>query len=225
MNEQPAFKNGNASGPNGGGGQNGQNGGGFASLTAGIMARKGEASPAPAHLDGVSLHTHGVARQPDVPRPPVYHEPDPEPVLAPVGPVEPVAQVEEPEREPVEAREGPPEPALEPVMEPELKEDEKPFSTPELRKKAHRKATLSSGDCCELPLPTAVTQTLPQGAKARVITRLDPERVRKLKILAARMGTSNQKVMLAALDHYLEYACEVMAAECPCLARSMANKD
>ncbi len=74
-----------------------------------------------------------------------------------------------------------------------------------------------------MPLPRAVTEPLPEGAKATVRTRLDPERVRKLKILAARMGTTNQKVMLAALDHYIDYACEVLAAECPCLARSMSE--
>ena len=29
----------------------------FASLTAGLLARKGEASPASAHLDGMSIHS------------------------------------------------------------------------------------------------------------------------------------------------------------------------
>jgi hypothetical protein len=39
------------------------------------------------------------------------------------------------------------------------------------------------------------------------------------------METTNQKVLLAALDHYLAYACDVLASECPCLARSFRGED
>jgi len=165
----------------------------FASLTAGLLARKGEASPASAHLDGVSIHSHGVDLEP-------LEELAGEPAPAP-------------------AQESSPAPVAElRAYQP------KPPKTPdpeEQRRRASARASEAVAGCCDLDLPKAVVEHMPEGPRSTVTTRLDPERVRKLKILAARMGTSNQKVMLAALDHYLEYACEVLAAECPCLARSI----
>ncbi len=149
----------------------------FASLTAGLMARKGEAAPASAHLDGIALHSHGVV-------------------------AEPLSDMERDLSDPQEPRAA---------------------TVQQLRRRALRRATVAAGDCCEMPLPRAVTEPLPEGHKSTVTNRLDPERVRKLKILAARMGTTNQKVMLAALDYYLDYACDVLAGECPCLARSLAE--
>ena len=203
MSEQSASRNDHESqfGKLNGGGSKG---GMFASLTGGIMARKGEAAPAPAHLDGVSIHSHGVVREQELSRPELnYNEPpaqsEPAAVVAPVA------------REP------------EPVQS--LDQGPNRLTAKEARRRAIRRANLAGGDCCELPLPDAVTQVLPGGPRATVTTRLDPERVRKLKILAARMGTSNQKIMLAALDHYLEFVSEELAATCPCLARSMSTKD
>ncbi len=175
MNGQPEMKNNQPVASQEKSGKNVQSM--FASLTAGLMARKGEAAPAPAHLDGVAIHSHGVAREPlSVAERDLSHTQEPAPV-----------------------------------------------THNQLRRRATRRATVATGDCCELPLPRAMTEPLPEGHKSTVTTRLDPERVRKLKILAARMGATNQKVMLAALDHYLDYACEVLASECPCLARSMAE--
>ncbi len=174
MSGQPEMKNGQEKES-----KNGQSV--FASLTAGLMARKGEAAPAPAHLDGVPIHSHGVAR---------------EPTHSAVPDFLPPRDMSHPDEPTAAARQA-------------------------QRHHAIRRATVGMGDCCELSLPAAVLEPLPAGHKSTVTTRLDPERVRKLKILAARMGTSNQKVMLAALDYYLDYACEVLAAECPCLARSL----
>jgi len=187
----------------------------FASLTAGLMARKGEASPAPAHLDGVSIHSHGVARVPETEQEQSlaqpareqlftgnpYHQPVPRPDAL-FGKVHLPTRAREQQRPSVD--------------EPQVVVDEEAQ-----RHRAERRATTSTGDCCALALPFAVTETLPPGPYAKVVTRLDKERVRKLKILAARMETTNQKVLLAALDHYLDYACDVLARECPCLARSM----
>jgi len=182
----------------------------FASLTAGLMARKGEAVPAPAHLDGVALHSHGVAR-------------------------EPLSVADQQIEQPAQAPLFPPVPSNDDVGEPpqygshhvacEVHYEDAPEAIPEevLRERAARRATANQGDCCALPLPPAVTETLPPGPYAKVTTRLDKERVRKLKIIAARMGASNQKVLLAALDHYLDYAVEVLASECPCLARSFTD--
>ena len=216
----------------------------FASLTAGLMARKGEAVPAPAHLDGVSIHSHGVARQPQsiaeqelsqTTAAPLFENAAPEPAPKP-------APVERPQapygtrhvpRVPQGTVEPAPQPEPEPTprFEPEAHEAtaaprplaDEPVPPPVeiLQRRAERLATVGTGDCCALPLPAAVTETLPAGPYAKVTTRLDRERVRKLKILAARMETTNQKVLLAALDHYLDYACDVLASECPCLARSL----
>jgi len=174
----------------------------FASLTGGIMARKGEAAPAPAHLDGVSIHSHGVVREHEIERP-SFEQPDP---VTPPAPV---------------ARE-----AYVPEVEVEAETEVLPgrMAAKEARRRAVRRANLAGGDCCEISLPKAVTSILPEGPKSTVTTRIDMERVRKLKILAARMGTTNQKIMLAALDHYLEFVGEELAAECPCLARSMADR-
>jgi len=173
----------------------------FASLTGGIMARKGEAAPAPAHLDGVSIHSHGVVRDQDIERP-SFEEPRPA------------------DYQPAAPRE-----AYVPEDEPRPVEEVRPgrMAAKEARRRAVRRANLAGGDCCEIPLPKAVTSVLPEGPKSTVTTRIDMERVRKLKILAARMGTTNQKIMLAALDHYLEFVGEELAVECPCLARSMAD--
>lgn len=169
----------------------------FASLTAGLLARKGEAAPASAHLDGVSIHSHGVDLS--VPQ---QQLPDPAPLPLPEPSDESRAEV----------RNFRPEPPKEPDHD-------------ELRRRAQARAAEAVAGCCELELPEAVVENMPEGPRSTVTTRLDPERVRKLKILAARMGTSNQKVMLAALDHYLEYACDVLAAECPCLARSIKGEE
>lgn len=214
----------------------------FASLTAGLMARKGEAVPAPAHLDGVSIHSHGVARQPQsvaeqelsqTAAAPQFANaaPEPAPVERPQAPygTRHVPRVPQVATEPAPQSEPQPEPA--PRFEPVLRETtaaprplvDEPVPPPAeiLQRRAERLATVGTGDCCALPLPAAVTETLPPGPYAKVTTRLDRERVRKLKILAARMETTNQKILLAALDHYLNYACDVLATECPCLARSL----
>lgn len=206
MTEQSAVRNGHKSKRANGSGKSGTM---FASLTGGIMARKGEAAPAPAHLDGVSIHSHGVVREQELSRPELSYD-DPRIVYS--------------EQEPVQAREQEPDPGPDSVLDTESIETRpNRLSAKEARRRAIRRANLAGGDCCELPLPPAITQVLPDGPRSTVTTRLDPERVRKLKIVAARMGTSNQKVMLAALDHYLDFVSEELAAECPCLARSMAK--
>jgi hypothetical protein len=217
---------------------NGQ-GGSFASLTAGLMARKGEAVPAPAHLDGVSIHSHGVAREPQSVAEQnlaatIREQLISGAALQPQPAADPAPTFVEPQSsEPVEAFQAPQTPqspeaprSFKSPVSPEqgersFEDQPAPVSEDVLRERAARRATAATGDCCALPLPTAVTEPLPPGPYAKVTTRLDKERVRKLKIIAARMGTSNQKVLLAALDHYLDYACDVLASECPCLARSM----
>ncbi len=177
----------------------------FASLTAGLMARKGEAMPAPAHLDGVSIHSHGVVAQPMTAADQQLALPAQQP-LFPAG--LPSAMHTS---------------AAPPLTLPQASEFDS--GDAELRRRARRHATEANGDCCDLPLPRAVVETLPEGPYSKVTSRLDPERVRKLKILAARMSTTNQKVMLAALDYYLDFATEVLAKECPCIARSIAGED
>jgi len=210
----------------------------FASLTAGLMARKGEASPAPAHLDGVSIHSHGVEREPltyadrqytQAPHERLFQPPRPVSSLNELqGPPTPAPSPEPTVPQPQEAEavaEPAPEPVTEPVQARGVPAPDEPEPVPEevLKARAARLATVSQGDCCALPMPPAVTETLPPGPYAKVTTRLDRERVRKLKIIAARMETTNQKVLLAALDHYLDYACNVLASECPCLARSLKD--
>jgi len=209
----------------------------FASLTAGLMARKGEAAPAPAHLDGVSIHSHGVAREPQSVAEQSLSQIVRE-ALFPGGAAAAAQAMEEHLRAlsssaSFSGSDTPSQPLFGkvPAQARDLPEGERPEDleltpVPEevLLKRANRKATVSTGDCCALPMPRAVTEKLPEGPYAKVSTRLDRERVRKLKILAARMETTNQKVMLAALDHYLDYACDVLASECPCLARSLNEK-
>jgi len=209
----------------------------FASLTAGLMARKGEAAPAPAHLDGVSIHSHGVAREPQSVAEQGLSQTARE-ELFPGGATAAAQAMEEHLRTLASSMSHPvpdasPQPPVgnAPAQARDLPagdrpEDMEPTPVPEevLLKRANRKATISTGDCCALPMPRAVMEKLPEGPYAKVTTRLDRERVRKLKILAARMETTNQKVLLAALDHYLDYACDVLASECPCLARSLNEK-
>ncbi len=150
----------------------------FASLTAGLLARKGEAHPASAHLDGVSLHAKSAGE------------------LTPVEVQVPPA----PEPHPAAAQ-------------------------AELAKSAvSAEAHLGRDGCCAWSLPPSVMEPLPPGQRHSVGLRVDDERLRRVKILAARAGASNQKVILAALDHYLAHMSETLATECPCLARSMTAK-
>lgn len=134
----------------------------FASLTAGLLARKGEAHPAPAHLDGVSLHAKRAEEY------------------------ESAQEVSN--------------------VVPAPKQDVAPDG------------------CCNWSLPDKAMEPLPPGQRHSMGLRLDDERLRRVKILAARAGASNQKVMLAALDHYLTHMSQTLAAECPCLARSIGTK-
>lgn len=241
----------------------------FASLTAGLMARKGEAVPAPAHLDGVSIHSHGVQREPQSvadrnlaatireqlmhgklgggspegynPEPTLMPEPTAErsqelasdPASEPDPNVEQFSAPQAPKAPEADAAPALFQPGAAPVHKarkapreepPHVEEPEEALPEEVLRSRATRRATTAMGDCCALPLPAAVTETLPPGPYAKVTTRLDRERVRQLKLLAARMETTNQKVMLAALDYYLDFARTVLAKECPCLSKSL-NED
>ncbi len=148
----------------------------FASLTAGLLARKGEAHPAPAHLDGVSFHAKSAEEF-----------------------ASEAAEAASDARAAGQKKDGQPDKAAPPVA-----------------KAAH--------GCCAWTLPESALVPLPPGQRHSMGLRLDDERLRKVKILAARAGVSNQKVMLAALDDYLSHMTETLAAECPCLARSMLNR-
>lgn len=178
----------------------------FASLTAGLLARKGEAHPAPAHLDGVSLHAHGTPEFAKASQ--TATAPSDPPVPAPAAqPTRPHAL---PSRQVKGAGQGDtlPHPngkALRgqaPAPRPEGAEDE---------------------GCCKWSLPDSAMKPLPPGQRHSVGLRIDDERLHKVKILAARAGSSNQKVLLAALDHYLEATIAQLSRECPCLARSFQD--
>jgi hypothetical protein len=55
-------------------------------------------------------------------------------------------------------------------------------------------------------------------APVRVSVKLDRARRQHLQLAAAKLGVSNQDLMLAALDHYLRSEVPAQIAEpCPCL--------
>ncbi|MEA2998206.1 MAG: hypothetical protein QOH04_2768 [Sphingomonadales bacterium] len=164
----------------------------FASLSSGLLARKGGAKPAmrPQGFGsfGGSLEDLGWN---DMGTHETYeHVPTPIDALTPCRP----APVEaEPEAEP-EAYEPPP------VVEQQraLKKSFEPAPAPEPAPRA---------EVVALPRPRA----LPGKAKAAFTLRLDPDRHLKLRLACALNGRSAQQLVTEALDEYLASRPEVEA--------------
>jgi hypothetical protein len=192
----------------------------FASLSSGLLARKGSAKPAmrPQGFGsfGGSLEDlgwddmgHGPASVHDIHE---IHEHVPSSIEAltpaPGGraPAEPPAIVGQ-QRE-LEARLAPPGPEPEIVPEP----DNAPEPEPGTAAEAYGEPVPEP-----VPEPEAEIVTLPRArtapakAKAAFTLRLDPERHLKLRLACALSRRSAQQLVTEALDHFLETLPEVEA--------------
>ncbi len=75
----------------------------------------------------------------------------------------------------------------------------------------------SSGSTINLAPPRPRRERDPN-APVRVSVKLDRARRQHLQLAAAKLGISNQDLLLAALDHYLRSEVPAQIAEpCPCL--------
>jgi hypothetical protein len=172
----------------------------FASLSSGLLARKGGAKPAmrPQGFGsfGGSLEDLGWN---DMGQHETYeHVPTPIDALTPCRPA-PVEAEHEPEPE---ACEPPPiveqQRALKKSFEPAPAPDPEPAPAPKAQPKA---------EVVSLPRPRA----LPGKAKAAFTLRLDPDRHLKLRLACALNGRSAQQLVTEALDEYLAARPEVGA--------------
>ena len=187
----------------------------FASLSSGLLARKGAAKPAmrPQGFGsfGSSLEDlgwndmghapgslHDIHEAHDLPE----HVPSSIEALTPApggrAPAEPPAVVEQ-QRE-LEARMAPAEPEPEPEFEPEPELEPEivavePEPEPEPVRKAPRKAEV-------VVLPRS--RALAARAKAAFTLRLDPERHLKLRLACALSRRSAQQLVTEALDDFLD---------------------
>jgi predicted DNA-binding protein len=73
-------------------------------------------------------------------------------------------------------------------------------------------------------LPRRARTEAPAGAEtARVTLRLPMARRLRLRLAAAHLGRSNQALMLAAIDHYIDNVLPLlMAGRCACLEQGRA---
>ena len=187
----------------------------FASLSSGLLARKGAAKPAMRPLGfgsfGSSLEDlgwndmghapgafHDIGEAHELPE----HVPSSIEALTPApggrAPAEPPA-VHEQQRE-LEARLAQPEPEPESEPEPEARVEAEPKAVPvrEMKKQAQIVA---------LPRSRAVAAR----AKAAFTLRLDPERHLKLRLACALSRRSAQQLVTEALDDFLDSLPEVEA--------------
>ncbi|HEX8481016.1 MAG TPA: hypothetical protein VF650_03850 [Allosphingosinicella sp.] len=188
----------------------------FASLSSGLLARKGAAKPAmrPQGFGsfGSSLedlgwndmgHAPGALHDVNEAHAPLEHVPSSIEALTPApggrAPSEPPAVVEQ--RRELEARLTRPEPEPEPVPEAEP-ETAEPEARPESR-------------VVKLPRSRAKAPARPSAApvraKAAFTLRLDPERHLKLRLACALSRRSAQQLVTEALDNFLDSRPELEA--------------
>ncbi len=206
----------------------------YASLTAGLLARKGEAEPA-----AVDLANHGVNRPPE------------EEVKGEVA-AEETGDSRKPPLSTVAARRIPQ--LMDPIWEKKhhkareetLAEEPFPDSVHELEDADIRKrvemirAELNKGSVVEAqpkdeplkkaapvqsqPVCDTLKKTKTQANKrtkkisrAAVTMRLDPERYLAMKLVGAKLSRTNQSILLDALDMYMKALTENELNECNCL--------
>jgi hypothetical protein len=179
----------------------------FASLSSGLLARKGGAKPAmrPQSFGNFGGNLEDLGWN-DMGGHTSFHDHVPTPIdaLTPSGaaPRSPAPQPEpvvlEQQRE-IETRFTAPEPAPEP--EPEAVAAPVPEPVPAPAPRPRRARTARSGEVVELPRPRSGQQAK---AKAAFTLRLDPERHLKLRLACALTRRSAQMLVTEALDEFLD---------------------
>lgn len=165
----------------------------YASLHAGLLARKGEASPAiPSSFSGASY----------------VDAPSPEHPPAPARPA-PTSLDSEPRRSLLQRRdiEAPdaPQPLLARKPVPPLEPASPPAPDPE------------GQGCCgaQLDLPDDPHAGVDRAARAQF--RLTNEQKRRLRTVAVQMNWPQQRILSDALDDWLDRLCEGEMSSCACL--------
>ncbi|WP_297732683.1 hypothetical protein [uncultured Maricaulis sp.] len=173
----------------------------YASLHAGLLARKGEASPAiPSPLGQVSYTDLPQRRDIDPPRP------------------ENLAREDDDTRSSLIARKtaspaGKPAPVAHPASE--------SGSGPSARRRRETPASASPlGGCCSGGAAPNIPPPLP-GPDAplehRATVRLTAEQKRRLGTVSVQMNWSQQRVLAIALDEWLDRLCANEMRNCACL--------
>lgn len=165
----------------------------YASLHAGLLARKGEASPAiPSSFAGASY----------------VDAPSPEPTSAPVRPA--TAQPDaDPRRSLLQRRDIQAPETPQPLLARKPVPPVEPVSPPE--------PDLEARGCCgaQLELPDDPHAGIDRVARAQF--RLTPEQKRRLRTVAVQMNWPQQRILSDALDDWLDRLCEGEMSNCACL--------
>jgi hypothetical protein len=201
----------------------------FASLSSGLLARKGAAKPAmrPQGFGsfGSSLedlgwndmgHAPGALHDINEAHEPPEHVPSSIEALTPApggrSHNEPPAVVEQ--RRELEARLSPPEPEVEPDPEPEAEVQAEPEAEfqpePEAETPAQPEARVVRLPRSRVAAPTH-SKAVAVRAKAAFTLRLDPERHLKLRLACALSRRSAQQLVTEALDDFLDSLPELEA--------------
>jgi hypothetical protein len=177
----------------------------YASLSSGLLARKGAAKPAMrpqsfASIEDLGWNDMGFGNQPEAP----FEAELPEHVPSSIAALTPAPRAVRPESDPasVVAQQQ----AIAESFQAE--EEEVPAAEAKLPRKGHTKAQVVT-----LPKRRAV----PAGKKAAFTLRLDSERHLRLRLACAVTGRSAQQLVTRALDDLLQTLpeVEVMAERVP----------
>ena len=219
----------------------------YASLTAGLLARKGEAHPA-----AVDLANHGVKRDPSEDAKTDSAEQDTQDdqksklstVAARRLPqlMDPIWEKRHQEQQSKPAVEEPFPDSVHELEDAEVRkrvemireelnrasmsrkaalsqEEAKPKSKPAKKPKASAKAKA-------LPVCDGLKKTKTQAqkrskkiARAAVTMRLDPSRYLAMKLVGAKLSRTNQSILLDALDMYMKSLTENELSDCNCLKK------
>ncbi len=210
----------------------------YASLTAGLLARKGEAIPATASFEGEGITSAHQARRHLTSLPPasLYWEERAGPSSVPSGIVEdpplPFAAASAPAEGPQPAQgsspaapgESPGESSgesgvngvLPPGVEGFLLGREVSFTAPETAQSRSGEKPSEKADE-GAPLPAALAEDVGPARAVPVNIRFDAARYLCLKMAAVKLGRSKQDILSAALDRYLESLADTELKECACL--------
>jgi hypothetical protein len=189
----------------------------FASLSSGLLARKGAAKPAMRpqgfgafvpHIEDLGWNDMGQEEEPE-------HVPSSIEALTPIGgrPAAPPAATQEPPAVLEQQR------AIEESFTPELEYEPEPEPEPEPDTAFEPEPQPPEAEIVSLPprrpvrvtAPAPVAAVLPARAKAAFTLRLDPARHLKLRLACAVTRRSAQQLVTGALDEFLNTLPEVEA--------------
>ncbi|OLF80808.1 hypothetical protein AWH62_13885 [Maricaulis sp. W15] len=173
----------------------------YASLHAGLLARKGEASPAiPSPLGPTSYTDQPQRRDIDPPRP------------------ENQPREQQCHNTPLFARKRPPLPAD--AAPPPRHAPDTGSGTPGQQASETPASASPPGGCCSGAAPPNPPRPLP-GPDAplehRTAVRLTAEQKRRLGTVSVQMSWSQQRILAIALDEWLDRLCETGMKNCACL--------